>query len=133
MKKRSDEQPESCLPIQREPVNKAKTKKAVYVYITTLFLVVIMFMTLSYFIQQRNNTEISVLNEKNVSSEQRIVNLQETNKSLMDDNENKKKKIDELEQKITSLQNEINELKSTPQVPEAQQTAEPPVDTGKGQ
>lgn len=133
MKKRADEQSENSQQNCREPVNKAKTKKAVYIYITTLFLVVILFMTLSYFIQQRNNTEISALNEKNVSSEQRIVNLQEMNLALKNENGDYQKKIEELEQQIGSLQSEIKELKSTPQIHENQQTTEQPLVTGKGQ
>lgn len=83
---------------------KERSRKAVYIYIATLFGVVLIFILLSYFVQLRNNSEISTLYEKNATAQQNIENLQSTNLQLQTDN-------DSYKEKISDLQNQINDLK----------------------
>lgn len=82
---------------------KEKSRKAVYIYIATLFGVVLIFILLSYFVQLRNNSEISTLYEKNATAQQNIENLQSTNLQLQTDNDSYKEKISELQDQINDL------------------------------
>lgn len=83
---------------------KEKSKKAVYIYIATLFGVVLISILLSYFVQLRNNSEISSLYEKNATAQQNIENLQNANLQLQKDN-------DSYKEMVTTLSDQINELK----------------------
>jgi uncharacterized protein HemX len=113
MNKRADAQPvQRQDTIIKDPKAKAKSKISVYLYISALFLVVILFILLSYFIQQRSNTEISALHEKNTAAEQNIENLQDTNLQLKNENEEYQNKIGELEGKISILENEVTAMKA---------------------
>ncbi len=82
-----------------------------YLYLSALFVLVLMFMLLSYFTSQRNTTEINSLHEKNTAAQQRIENLQTNNMQLQDENKTYKDKINELEGQVSALQQEIDALK----------------------
>jgi TolA-binding protein len=125
MKRRADEQlpvTESTgieVPGDKQSSKKARSQKSVYIYISTLFLVVILFILLSYMVQQRNSTELSTLHEKNVTAQEHIENLQSANLQLESENnalesesEANKKKIAELESKLDALKSEVDALKS---------------------
>lgn len=83
---------------------KEKSKKAVYIYIATLFGVVLISILLSYFVQLRNNSEISSLYEKNATAQQNIENLQNANLQLQKDN-------DSYKEMVAALSDQINEMK----------------------
>jgi predicted PurR-regulated permease PerM len=112
MKKRADDlsDTESISNIQDKGL-KARSKKSVIIYMTTLFMAVVLFILLSYFIQQRNNTEINALNEMNTTAEQNIENLQDSNVQLQSENESYKQKIAELESQVTALESELSTMK----------------------
>lgn len=61
---------------------KEKSKKSVYIYIAALFIVVLLFILLSYFIQQRNNSALQSLNEDKATAQQNIQDLQITDSSF---------------------------------------------------
>ena len=82
----------------------AKSRKSVYIYIATLFLVVLLFTLLSYFVQQRNNSEISTLHQKNASAQMNIEDLQNANKQL-------KQEKEAGETQISALQGQLDDLK----------------------
>lgn len=84
-----------------------KLRKSVYIYIATLFLIVMLFTVLSYFVQQRNNTEISSLNEKNASAQQNIENLQTTNQQLLKESTEDKKAITQLQDQVKTLKEQL--------------------------
>lgn len=88
---------------KQEKSKKEKSKKAVYIYIATLFAVVLFFILLSYFIQLRNNSEISALYEKNATAQQNIENLQNKNFQMQTDNDSYKEKISELQGQIEQI------------------------------
>lgn len=90
---------------------KARSRRSVYIYVATLFIVVLGFILLSYFMQQRNNTEINALNEKNLTAEQHLENLQDTNIDLQSENDSLKTQITDLEQQITDLENELKDVR----------------------
>jgi uncharacterized protein YlxW (UPF0749 family) len=111
MKRRADGMSDAFIATEQEPdkaeaaissqVKKAKSKRAVMVYIATLFAVVLFFIMLSYFVQVRNNSELSALHEKNVTAMQNIENLQDENLSL-------KKEKEELEARLKALESRID-------------------------
>lgn len=61
---------------------KEKSKKSVYIYIAALFIVVLLFILLSYFIQQRNNSALQSLNADKATAQQNIQDLQITDSSF---------------------------------------------------
>lgn len=95
----------------REGGGRERSRKSVYLYVSALFFIVMAFILLSYMIQQRSNTEISALHEKNTTAQQHIENLQEENILLREENEAYKEKVWELESRINALHNEVNALK----------------------
>ncbi|SHH79001.1 hypothetical protein SAMN02745823_01040 [Sporobacter termitidis DSM 10068] len=116
MVKRSDGLAEALSEMPPEPAaqDKARTeksKKSVYVYIAALFLVVVLFTLLSYFMQQRNNSEISSLNEKNASAQLNIENLQSTNLQLKSESDTDKKQISDLQSQVDDLEKQIEDIK----------------------
>lgn len=92
--------------------NKAKSKKSVYMYIASLFFIVFLFILLSYFIQQRNNSELHLLSEKNASAQQKIENLQADNLRLKDENLTYQQNVDEMEKQIEALEKQIKEVRA---------------------
>ncbi len=104
MNKRADALAETGIEFAKQEItNKEKSKKAVYMYVAVLFLIVILFTLLSYFIQQRNNSQLYTLNEKNATAQQNIENLQEMNLQLNTEN-------DALQAKLSGLEAEIDDL-----------------------
>jgi uncharacterized protein YlxW (UPF0749 family) len=97
--------------VVREGGGRERSRKSVYLYVSALFLIVMAFILLSYMIQQRSNTEISALHEKNTTAQQHIENLQEENIRLREENDVYKVKIAELESRINALTNEVDALK----------------------
>lgn len=95
-----------------ENSRKANSRKSVYIYIATLFLIVLLFILLSYFIQQRNNSALHTLNEKNATAQQNIVNLQTMNLQLQSENEAYKEQITELEAQISGLEEKVEDTKA---------------------
>jgi DNA repair exonuclease SbcCD ATPase subunit len=91
-------------------VGTEKTRKSVYIYIATLFLVVLLFTLLSYFIQQRNNSEISSMNEKYATAQQNIENLQDTNLQLQSESDADKKQIADLQTQISGLEKQLSDM-----------------------
>lgn len=90
---------------------KAASKKSVYIYIATLFFVVIFFIVLSYLINDRNNSQIHTLNEKNVTAQQHVENLQSDNLQLHSENDAYEMKITEIEQQLAALKIELRETR----------------------
>ena len=88
-----------------------KSRKSVYMYIATLFLVVLLFTLLSYFVQQRNNSEIGSLHEKYATAEQNIENLQTTNLQLQSESDTDKKQINELQGQMEDLNKQITDIR----------------------
>jgi TolA-binding protein len=87
-----------------------KTRKSVYIYIATLFLVVLLFTLLSYFIQQRNNSELSSLNESYATAQQNIENLQDTNLQLKSENDTDKAQITQLQSQLDDMKKQLSDL-----------------------
>lgn len=77
--------------VKQRSDKKEKSKKAVYIYIATLFGVVLIFILLSYFIQLRNNSEASSKYEKNATAMQKT--LQYENIQLQTNNNSDKDMI----------------------------------------
>ncbi len=90
---------------------KASSRKAVFIYVATLFIVVIFFIVLSYLNSSRNNTQIHTLHEKNVTAQQNIDELNAENMLLQEENDAYKAKLDELEQKINSMNSELKQTR----------------------
>lgn len=88
-----------------------KSRKSVYIYVATLFLAVFLFMLLSYFMQQRNNSEISWLNEKNATAQQKIENLQNAMIQLQAENAAYEKQVADLQAQISELEGRIIEIR----------------------
>ena len=90
---------------------KEKSKKSVYIYIATLFIVALLFTLLSYFVQQRNNTEINSLSRINATAQQNLENLLSDNLKLRSENDTDKKQISELKKKIDELEKQIGDIR----------------------
>lgn len=56
--------------VQQEAIDKTRLKKSVYIYIAVLFGFVLLFILLSFFVQQRNNAVPHFLNEKTITAQQ---------------------------------------------------------------
>jgi peptidoglycan hydrolase CwlO-like protein len=113
----SDLAPET--PPESSKSKKIKSQKSVYIYISTLFFVVMLFIFLSYMVQQRNDTALSALHEKNVTAQEHIENLQSANlqlesenDALMTESETNKQKIAALESKLEALKSEVDILRN---------------------
>ena len=89
----------------------SKSRRSVYIYIATLFLVVLLFTTLSYFIQQRNSSEIDSLHEKNATAQQNIENLQTVNLQLKEESKSDRALISELRAQLEELEKQITEIR----------------------
>lgn len=94
---------------KQDNIKIAKSRKSVYIYVAVLFLIVLLFILLSYLMQQRNNSELYTLNEKNATAQQNIENLQTTNIQLQDENGVYEARIKELEAKISSLEEKVHD------------------------
>lgn len=94
---------------KQENMQKAKSKKSVYIYIGALFIIVLLLILLSYFIQS-NNSELHSLNEKNATAQQNIENLQTMNLQLRADNDAFITKISDLEEQVGELQSQVNDI-----------------------
>ncbi len=90
---------------------KTNSKKSVYIYVAALFLIVLLFILLSYFIQQRNNSQVQSLNEKNITAQQNIENLQEKNLQLQQEIDAYHMTINELEAQILELEDQIKDIR----------------------
>lgn len=95
---------------QKEHISRAQSKRSVYIYIGVLFVIVLLFILLSYFIEQRNNSELSTLNEKNATAQQNIENLQTLNLQLQAENETYKSQVSALEEQIDALEERIKKI-----------------------
>ncbi len=91
--------------------HKIATKRSVIIYIATLFLVVIFFIVLSYLINNRNNSQIHTLHEKNITAQQSIEDLQNENLELKSEKSLNEEKIEELEQKVSELESDLRETR----------------------
>lgn len=89
---------------------KDNIRRSVYIYIATLFIVVLMFTLLSYFVQQRYNTGISSLTQRNATSQLNIERLQDENLRLREDNGNDKKQLTELQEQVAALNKQLADL-----------------------
>ncbi|UOO37682.1 hypothetical protein IZU99_10705 [Oscillospiraceae bacterium CM] len=112
MNKRAEGMPEAQAagPVKPEKPGtnrKEKSKRSVIIYIATLFIVVFLFILLSYFVQQRNNSQISTLSERNATAQQNIENLQQENLQLKSDNTAFQERIANLEAQVADLQNQL--------------------------
>ncbi|MEL4107115.1 hypothetical protein AAFA46_09790 [Oscillospiraceae bacterium WX1] len=94
-------------PEKHETNRKEKSKRSVIIYIATLFIVVFLFILLSYFVQQRNNSQISTLSERNATAQHNIENLQQENLQLKSDNTAFQERIANLEAQVADLQNQL--------------------------
>lgn len=97
--------------VSQDKSRREKSRKSVYIYVATLFLVVFLFMLLSYFMQQRNNSEISWLNEKNATAQQKIENLQNTVIRLQAENAAYERQVADLQERISELDGQITEIR----------------------
>lgn len=117
MNKETDTIPEKQLDAEgietrkSENSKKATSRKSVYIYVSALFVVVLCFILLSYFVQQRNHSEITTLHEKNVSAQQKIENLQNSNLELTAENEAYNAQVAALEEQIADLEAQIREVR----------------------
>jgi uncharacterized protein HemX len=89
---------------------KEKSKKSVYIYVATLFIVVLLFTLLSYFVQQRNNSEISTLTQKNATAQLNIENLQSDNQLLQKESSTDRKQIADLQSQVTQLEKKLSDM-----------------------
>ena len=87
-----------------------KSKRSVYIYIATLFIIVLLFTLLSYFVQNRNNSEISTLTQKNATAQLNIENLQSENLRLREDSVNEKKQLATLAEQVAVLEKQLTAL-----------------------
>ena len=103
------------LPVQdsdsRADEQKAASRKSVIIYIATLFLVVIFFILLSYFINDRSNSKINTLHERNATAQQNIEDLQSENLLLQSENGAYETKVAELEQQVAALESELRDTR----------------------
>ena len=82
---------------------KRKSRRAVFVYTTALIVVVIFFIGLSYFIEQRNDRTVDALHEQNTTAMAKIDVLQTENIDM-------KLEIEALQTKIDALDDENAEI-----------------------
>ena len=94
---------------------KDNIRKSVYIYIATLFIVVLMFTLLSYFVQLRNNTEISSLTQRNATSQLDVENLQSENLRLQEENSADKKQLAALQAQVAELNKQLADLQQKSQ------------------
>lgn len=94
-----------------ENIRKLKSQKSVFIYIAALFVIVLLFIILSYFMQQRNNSALHTLNEQNATAQQNIENLQSTNIHLQTENEIYQTKILDLEAQISKLEDQLEDVR----------------------
>ena len=87
-------------------------RKAVIKYIIILIAVVLFFVVLSYFIQQRNHTELNQLYQ---TAQENIKGLQDENLRLTDQAAADAKTISDLQQQIKDLQTQLNDLQTSSQ------------------
>ncbi len=112
MNKRADALTDAGIDAEKQAnIKIATSKKSVYIYIAVLFLIVLFFILLSYFIQQRNNSALHTLNEQNATAQQNIQNLQTTNLDLRAENDTLRVLISELEAKAGDLEDQLNEVR----------------------
>lgn len=113
MKKRSEAAPinESVLEEENRR-SEGSSGRSLTVYAVLLVLVVVLCIVLSYLIQNRNNREIDTLNQQNITAQQRIENLQDTNLALSDENAALKTENGELQDQITALEASMTELQT---------------------
>ena len=112
MDKRADTLTDSVNDSEKQKnIKRLKSKRSVYIYIATLFVIVVLFILLSYFMQQRNNSELHTLNEKNATAQLNIENLQTAKLEIQAENDANKTKIAELEKQVSSLEDEIKQVR----------------------
>jgi seryl-tRNA synthetase len=90
---------------------KASSKKSVIIYIATLFIVVLVFIVLSYLNSNRSSFQISTLHQKNATALQNIEDLQSENLLLKGEKAAFEEKLAELEQKAWELESQLRETR----------------------
>jgi len=119
LQKRADEKPlEGAAPQNGEKCAEVrkKSENAVLVYVIVLFSVVLALIILSYFIQQRRNSDaISSLNQQHTEftnqANQNIEDLQNKNQELTKQLAESEAKLAESEKKTDELQTELDNAK----------------------
>lgn len=112
MNKRADEQQKTSSDAAGdESAHKTKSRKSVYIYVATLFLVAFLFMLLSYFVQERNDSEMSTLHEKNVTAQEKIENLQDENIQLLSDNEAYQQQAADFNEQVEALESQVADIR----------------------
>lgn len=107
--------------LQREAdQSRPKKKVSVVGYLAILFAAAFLLLLLSYFMQQRNNAEAISGLKDSVNSFQSVETLIDTNKRLQEENGDLSDQVDELDQRITALEQEQVETQQAKQQLEKQ-------------
>lgn len=104
-------------PAEKSAEAKKKTEKSVTIYIAILFAVVILLLFLSYFIQERRNSDtISDLTEQHsafsTQALQNIEELQNKNLTLAEELEAANKQIEDLQEELEKAETELGEKRT---------------------
>jgi DNA repair exonuclease SbcCD ATPase subunit len=92
--------------------SKTQSRQSVIKYVIVLGVVVLFFIFLSYFIQQRSSHKIETLYAENSSAQQKIENLQSANVQLQTKNSDLTAAATENEKKITELEAQIEDIRA---------------------
>ena len=112
MKKRSEAAPLSEELQTEETQKEHGSGRGLTIYAVLLVLVVVLCIVLSYLIQNRNGRVIDTLNEQNLSAQQKIENLQDTNVALTEENSDLKTENQSLRDEIAGLEASIADIRS---------------------
>lgn len=111
MKRRADAGIETDAQKKSEHLTADKPKYSITAYLTVFVIAVLLMITLSYFVQQRNHSEtISALNEQFSTAQKKIEELQNANMDLQTENEEYAATIEDVNQQIETLETKVAEL-----------------------
>lgn len=111
MKRRADAEIETDAQKKSEHPASEKPKYSITAYLTVFVIAVLLMITLSYFVQQRNHSEtISVLNEQFSTAQKKIEELQNANMDLQTENEGYAAIIEDVNQQIVELETKVADL-----------------------
>ena len=94
-----------------EAARRQKSRRAVIIYIVTLFAVAILFTVLSYFVQTRHDREVSELTQKHVTA-------MAQSSELLRENEALKQERDSLKERLRTAEDEKTKLEQAAQLKE---------------
>lgn len=101
-----------------EAARRQKSRRAVIIYIVTLFAVAILFTVLSYFVQTRHDREVSELTQKHVTAMAQSSELLRENEALKQERDALEEERDSLKERLRTAEDEKIMLEQAAQLKE---------------